>query len=156
MKPKPIGTVIKVGGAFYLGLAATAGAGWFGDSTYEECMLSQMKGQNQMMYSTVDKLCTRKFKKETYVPRSEVKYEFYVEGPIARIEISESGEYIVTRMNVKFSGKSCDQAKDADWGEVRDIKVTDNLSKVVREGKEIPEGTGRSCMAVTGFYGIYK
>jgi hypothetical protein len=112
-----------------------------------------MKGQNERMYYTVQKVCQRKFKKEVYVAGSEIKYEFYSYGPVANIEFSDTGEYIITRMKARFSGKSCKDAKPEDWGEIRDIKVSKNIGQVAREGKEFGLD---GCMNATEFYGIYK
>lgn len=41
--------------------AHEASAGWFGPSTYRECILDKMKGQNQGMALMVADMCYRKF-----------------------------------------------------------------------------------------------
>jgi len=46
-----------------------ANAGWFGPSTYHECVLDEMKGRPQYMMGTVNKDCTAKFC--TFVPPTE-------------------------------------------------------------------------------------
>jgi hypothetical protein len=38
-----------------------ASAGWFGPSTYNECVLDEMKGRPQYMIETVRNNCTAKF-----------------------------------------------------------------------------------------------
>jgi hypothetical protein len=40
---------------------AMGACGW-GENSYEQCMVNQMKGQSQSMYAIVDKLCSRRFR----------------------------------------------------------------------------------------------
>jgi hypothetical protein len=41
--------------------ASPAHAGWFGPSTFEECVLDMMKGQQSSMMNTVMRVCDTKF-----------------------------------------------------------------------------------------------
>ena len=112
-----------------------------------------MKGQSQSMYSTVDKVCGRKFKKETRVYIGKDDYSVFNDGMFAQVRMTDGGEYVVTRLKARFGGKKCEEMKADDWGDVREIKVTNNIGTFVREGKEIGlEG----CMNAVEFYGYYK
>jgi hypothetical protein len=48
-----------------------AHAGWFGPSTYDECILDEMKGRPQYMMETVKRDCTAKFCTEEPVTYTE-------------------------------------------------------------------------------------
>jgi hypothetical protein len=48
-----------------------AHAGWFGPSTYDECILDEMKGRPQYMMETVKRDCTAKFCTEEPVTVTE-------------------------------------------------------------------------------------
>ena len=58
-------------GALVAALVVTtsAQAGWFGPSTYDECILDEMKGRPACMMETVKRDCTAKFCTEVPVPR---------------------------------------------------------------------------------------
>jgi hypothetical protein len=88
-------------------------------STYEECMVAEMKGQSQAIYRLVDKVCSRRFKREVDVWK-KVKFEFVdTEGLQAIIrQTPPDDEYIVTRAKFRFSTKPCDEAADKDFGEL--------------------------------------
>ena len=57
-------------GALVAALVVTtsAQAGWFGPSTYDECILDEMKGRPACMMETVKRDCTAKFCTEVPVP----------------------------------------------------------------------------------------
>lgn len=155
MSMKLFGVVAALSGVLSAVLATPSAASWWGDSTYEECMVSQMKGQAASMFSIADKLCKRKFKQEVYVPRDNVTYNFFRDGRAARIEISKSDEYDVTRMEVQFAGKKCSDSKPEDWGEIRNVIVSSNIGAVRLVDKEIPDGPD-TCMSTKNIYGTYK
>lgn len=91
-----------------------------GYESYEECVLSEMKGQNPSMQSTAEKVCERKFpyEKELY-PFIDGNYDFtwsknYFGGITIEVKINKT-EYQITRAKMKFSEKVCDKSQRKDF-----------------------------------------
>jgi hypothetical protein len=112
-----------------------------------------MRGQDKYMYITVEKVCSRRFKRELEVPRSVVKYEWSsLDRNFAVIKISESGEYQIVSPKVQFSPKQCDEIKDnKEWGGPKSAVFVNNIARVPVQPGDIP-----TCMLVEEFRGIYK
>lgn len=129
----------------------------FGPSNYEECMIAEMRGQAQSMQDIAAKLCARRHKKEVYVSASEIKYKWVsTQNLFVRIEVTDSGEYEITRMEAKFALKKCEETKVGDFTkEVFKGTFKGNKSDIffgtAFSATEIPE-----CMGSIRFWGIYK
>ncbi|MBD3653613.1 hypothetical protein [Kangiella sp.] len=91
-----------------------------GYENYEECVLSEMKGQNSSMQSTAEKVCERKFPYEkelfSFIDGS---YDFtwsknYFGGITIEVKNNET-EYQITRAIMKFSEKTCDKSQHKDF-----------------------------------------
>ena len=128
------------------------------DNSYEACMLSEMKGQSQSMYSMVDKLCSPRFKREVPILITEIEYEWGHSplGASAEIRIKKSGEYNVTRTTVRFAPKPCNEVKKEDWSGFKDALFQENVAIVPLDPEETALPMGQSCMNSDGFFGTYK
>src|SRR4051794_21912377 len=92
--------------------------GLSGDKTYEECMLNQMKGQAQNMWPTAHKHCARRHRLEQSVSVGKDDWAWLgIDKGLAHLVITKkTDEYALTRVDVRFSGKACEDAKtDADY-----------------------------------------
>src|SRR5262245_39925280 len=70
--------------------------------SYEECMLTEMRGQNKFMYGTVEKLCARRFRREVEV-YGKPDFTWTFDGLVVRVElIGPPDEYIYTRALFRF------------------------------------------------------
>jgi hypothetical protein len=137
-------------------VAVGAGVGiwWaFPPQNYEQCMLDAMKGQGPSMYSTVKKLCDRRFQKEQLIYSTDVKYKW--DGAFngkAHFTITDTGEYTLTRMKATFSSKECSEATNAsDFNLEAEGPIVGNEASVL-----VDFGTKLSCVRGLLFYGTYK
>src|SRR4051794_28110669 len=71
--------IISANIAFVFWTNITANAGWFGPSTYDDCVLDGMKGRPRYMIDTVNSSCRSKFC--SY--REETDYEKQVDAEYA-------------------------------------------------------------------------
>jgi hypothetical protein len=151
-------TVVVIAGMVALGCIGAQAQGWWpfsrGPSNYDECMLAEMKGQNSSMWATVDKVCSRRFKREVsmYLPKEEL--EFTLKAYTAIITF-KSKEYDVTRLKVRFAKKPCEDAKsEEDWGKFEEVLVTGGqaIARVGSFGDTFTE----TCMLWKDVYGTYK
>jgi hypothetical protein len=127
-----------------------------GPKTYDECLLAEMKGQDKSMQFTADKVCSRRFKKELFVPRSVVKFEWSLDSQFAKITISESGEYQIVSAKVQFAPK-CDDVKDnTKWGGLKSAVFVNNIAIVPVNRDDIATDLFGTCIHVEEFRGIYK
>lgn len=133
-------------------IAADAQAGWFSYDSYEDCMLGRMKGQPQSMYSVADRACSREFKRDVYVPVSEVEWEFSGVLVLA-VNIVSSPGYEITKGEFLFSRKTCKEvAQASDWE--KPMKLT---FKYNRGLPNVPvEKPLFFCAKAIDFKGIYK
>jgi hypothetical protein len=132
--------------------AVFAGRAIFGASSYEECMVREMRGQVSGMISVVKKLCERRFKKEVSIGSSDVKYEWRGTVGMAHIRIINSGEYNLTRMKATFSSKPCSEAKNnSDFDLSGEGQIAGDDAAVL-----VGVGTEPHCMRAVEFYGTYK
>jgi hypothetical protein len=136
---------------------------WSSTGSYEECLLSEMKGQDASMRFVVEKVCARRHGKEVYVGRSEVDYTWSRRGPLAEIEIKDSKEYNITRLEVRFAPKPCKEAKKEDWGEPASVEIkqgkgTTFFGSTLKEDFEsmLKEGGMFGCMQLIEAWGKYK
>jgi hypothetical protein len=126
-----------------------------GAKTYEECMVTEMKGQDRSMMAIVHKLCSRKHKKEVYVARSEMDVNWSVDPLPSKIKIAvKSGEYIVQRAKVRFAPVPCAHATAGDWNGFCSVEFQDEVATVFTTAEYILKGM--ACMETTEAYGIYK
>jgi hypothetical protein len=84
--------------------------------TYDECMLSEMRGQAQSMFENAYEICAHRFHHEFHVSDMD-DFTFTVHSGIARAEVTKhNDEYLHTEATFQFSLVACAAIKDAaDW-----------------------------------------
>ena len=98
-------------------VAAVIGGAWYlmQPGTYDECMLAEMRGQAQAMYSTVHKVCARRFGLEVPVDLPDgVAWLLTSEGKVL-VTVRFDSEFRVTRASFMFSQKDCAVSSDKDF-----------------------------------------
>jgi hypothetical protein len=90
-------------------------------------MIAEMKGQDRSMFFMVDKVCKRRFKVEVSVPTDGVQVDFTMKVATPFITVT-SKEYDVTRLEVRFVVKKCDEVKDSDWGPFQEVAVVNGTA----------------------------
>ena len=128
-----------------------------GYQNYDECMLSEMKGQQASMQITAEKVCERKFpyEKEIYSSRdgefdlgwSETAFNAIV----IKVESNET-DYQITKAKMKFSTKPCDQSKIEDFSNILVFEFGSNVKSEVNTNK----ASQFKCMRKDAVYGIIK
>ena len=113
-------------------------------------MFAEMTGQDR---AAADKVCSRRLKREVPVILSKEEITYRAMLVDASITI-ESKDYNVTRLKVRFAPKSCEDAKQADWGRFQEVTVEDGQARA-RLGFE-RDGPGPTCFAWGNVYGTYK
>ncbi|MGD9670758.1 MAG: hypothetical protein AB7U75_17220 [Hyphomicrobiaceae bacterium] len=101
-------------------LGTEANAGLFGPGNYEECVLENMKGQQQFMLETVRQACRKRFPEkrsepeepsETTLPAEYIKHTWCKSGresqSVCLGEVSES--YKITRVIGRFFKTTCEE-----------------------------------------------
>jgi hypothetical protein len=100
---------------------AGMGAAYFyfqrGGGSYDECMLTEMRGQPQSMGFTVNRVCARRYATEVDVLPSISKRDWWEVGPGGPVTVSvTTDDYLITRGEFAFSPKDCKESKDEDFG----------------------------------------
>lgn len=138
------------------------GAGWLMFSlwkpsvySYEECMLAEMKGQQQNMYGIVDRLCSRRWSREVSVATDKYENSWTFEKPIATIQV-KSADYEVTRAKARFAPKLCKDTNVLDWSDYERVSFVNGKGYVFPDTKYMSKEDGKTCMQMTDVFGTYK
>jgi hypothetical protein len=137
-------------------LMLASGAIWYymQPRTYDECMLTEMRGQSQSIYLTVNKVCSRRFNRE--VPVYSTKgFAWNLVGSIVEAGPSdpEYNEYVMTRASFRFSSKDCKSSSASDFSE----PTTERADPRGRFVFALPVGVSSPlCMKTTDAWGKYK
>ena len=115
---------------------------------YEDCMLEKMKGQNQSMWLTADKACSKLFGLEKEMWTRDVKW-FYDSGSII-LEVEGQTDVEATKGQFAFSPKPCADTQNGDFGAPREIAFTNGRPSRVFI---FPEPR---CMKTLKVWGKYK
>jgi len=98
------------------------------DKSYEECMVSEMRGQPYNIATIIDKICSRRFGRLVYVPKYEVAMEWLSSDLDTEI-IIVSNEYEVVQGTFKVSKNSCEESKIV-WDEPLSAYFVDGIAEV--------------------------
>lgn len=107
---------ISILGAWGVAIAVIGGGAWYYTQprNYDECMLAEMRGQQQSMYWTVEKVCSKRFNREFKV--SVQAFSWHVtNGMVDAIPVGLSSEYAITKAVFQFSSKGCSVSTDGDY-----------------------------------------
>lgn len=143
-----------------VGVAGALGGAWYlmQPSTYEECMLVEMRGQIQAMYATVDKLCSRRHRREVSVGRESLNWNYRNFHVYIERKASDS-EHVLTKGRFQFSSRDCKDAKDSDFVVERTEKALDDgtfffpLDPTIEEFKAFSNPV---CMRTLQLWGRYR
>ena len=141
-----------------LAAASVAGAfTWYGDrpSSYDECVVHEMRGQSAPTMYTVSKVCAIKFHKEEELSLSALKsgsLDFvllpnfkldpdasivgsrkFEKAPMQVTVLKNETEYDVTRLRMKYAYKfvmHCSTLSDDDWNEEQDAVFSKGVADV--------------------------
>jgi hypothetical protein len=102
-----------------------------GYTSYEECLLDEMKGQIQSMQSTAEQVCENKFpyEKQIYSFRDgkwDISWSNMALDSIKIKIISNETRYRITRAEIKFSEIECSKAKPIDFSNAVAFKFETN------------------------------
>jgi len=126
-----------------------------GYQNYDECVLSEMKGQQTSMQSTAEKVCERKFpyEKEIYSFR-DGKFDLGWSKTLFNsigIEVKENEtDYKITKAKMKFSKKTCDESKMQDFNNILVFEFGSNRKSEAYTKKAIQF----KCMRTDSVYGV--
>ena len=135
-------------------------SGWFGPTNFDECVIEDMKGQVEEMRYVVFRSCEKKFPYEKRLNNDykelNMEYSWIGDGDSIEISIDENtGDYIITKLRVKFSKKTCIKA-DGLYGFETD------LEKIVRlDGGRFAKINAKNadsfnCMRIEEIYGKFR
>lgn len=150
-------------------------------SSYDECVLSEMRGQSPAAMYTVQKVCAVRFRKEEELPLSyygdridiSMMPDFekdpgvvmagsknFDNPPMIFTVTKNDTEYDVTRARLKVSHKwemDCTKIPPSDWIDGPDLVFKDNVANVNMPG-EFDEKTklhrAPFCYRYTGIWGV--
>lgn len=98
--------------------AGATGAAWYvmQPGNYDECMLAEMRGQAQTMYSTVQRACARRHGREVPVELPDgFNWHMRADGKVSVTPTRLSAEFAVTRASFRFSSKECQASLWNEW-----------------------------------------
>lgn len=131
-----------------------------GDKNYEECIAREMKSLDVSVYSTVHRLCSKRFARDEVI--FPLNYDVSWSSPfppILRVVITQrsgSEEYLVKKGTFAFSPYDCEKSKEADFT----IALTEEADE---DGnfQFVPKSTEKGmilpvCMKTISLVGRYK
>jgi len=92
-------------------------AGIFGPSSYDECMIEEMKGQDITMYRHAHKHCLKEFEEKISYKQGELEYKWRrgkYDLLYFTITKNLTGHHI-TKVLIETSDKDCSISKDSDY-----------------------------------------
>lgn len=152
-----------------LGLGIGVGASLFfyrhiTRGTFEECMISEMKGQQQTMVGYVSRVCSRRFNREIEIPIDALKIEFRVYGAPTSpsmpdlyqqiyVSVQKSNNYLPSRGTFHFSGKQCRDASGNNFNIERTLNYEPQNGGFTFQyrGDELLQ-----CMRTDAIWGYYR
>ncbi|WP_193075570.1 hypothetical protein [Pseudomonas sp. FME51] len=126
-----------------------------GYQSFDECVLSEMKGQQVSMKSTAEKVCERKFpyEKEIYSFRDggfNLVWSKTLFNSIV-IEAKENEtDYRITKAKMRFSEKSCDESRVQDYNNILVFEFGSNGRSEAYTAK----ARQFKCMRTDSVYGV--
>jgi len=158
------------------------GVVWYLDrpGSYDECVVSEMRGQSQIAMFTVQKVCAVRFRKEDELPLSyfgekvdiSMMPDFdkdpgvvmmgsknFDNPPMIFTVTKNDTEYDITRVHVKVSHKmemDCSSIKDSDWKDGPELIFKDKIANVNMPGvldERSKLHRGPFCFRYTGIWG---
>lgn len=129
-----------------------ASSGWFGPESYDECMVSEMRDQDRTMYGTVDRLCSKKFKREVRVFPSQEEMDWgYKMFTVTIVIKRKNAEHVITRGTFSFSEKSCEQTEgNKDFSVTKEARFDDDVANFLMDDL-VPR-----CMKTLEVWGLYR
>lgn len=91
--------------------SGAANSGLLGPSSFEDCVLDKMKGQQPTMRPTAARACEREFERPVDV--GLVHFAWTAPGTVS-IDKNDS-DFAITRAVFSFSRVACESAKDSDY-----------------------------------------
>lgn len=125
---------------------------------YEDCMLDEMRGQPQTMWTMAHVKCAKRSKKEFPMDYSgDMSWSFDI--PRLLIIFRDTGEMKPTRGTFRMSSKACDESKDVDFIAERRLTADEDgdfIDLFVPTISEAEKGFSTPvCMKKVSLYGIY-
>jgi hypothetical protein len=138
---------------------------WYTDrpSSYDECVVHEMRGQSSLMMSAVSKMCAIRFEKEDEVPLSFLtggKLEFMrlpdfdkdpgvvmaggklEKAPWVVTVLKNETDYEITRVRMKHSFNfevDCSRVADEDWGDGPEFAFSKGVANVIMPTRLVEE-----------------
>jgi hypothetical protein len=176
-----IGTTLSV----IVAAVIAGGFVWYMDrpGTYDECVVSEMRGQSQVAMYTVQKVCAVRFRKEEELPLSylremldlKMQPDFkknpgvvlagsknFDNPPMQVMIFKNDTDYDITRLRVKYSHKwvvGCQDIADDDWHDGPEIIFNNGVGNVDMPGEYDPQTKlhrAPFCYHYTKIYGTLK
>jgi hypothetical protein len=128
-------------------------------STYDECVVSEMRGQLPLMMYSVQKVCAVRFRKEDELPLSYLKEkievrmlpdfdkdsgvvlmgsEHFDDPPMVFTVIKNDTDYEITHARIKYSHNfevDCSRISDEDWHDGPEFIFKNNVANVNMPGE---------------------
>ena len=117
-------------------------------SSYEDCMLSTMRGQNSNLRGLAERKCKADLNLPLYKEAHTFKF-YYVSGSLL---VDESDRWRATRADITMYDKDCDTLKaEGSWtgGKTGSVAIHDGSA-------EIPGGEAVKCITVSSWLAIRK
>jgi hypothetical protein len=84
--------------------------------SYDECIVTEMRGQQISMTINVNRFCARRYGKEVQLPETAYQITFGRLGPDYVMPVEEKDQdYIITRGEFVFSALECGKTKNDDF-----------------------------------------
>ena len=126
-----------------------------GYSSYEECLLGEMKGQDASMQDIAEKLCESKhpYERKLYSWHGEWDIGWSKTGHSSiTIRVSENNsKYRITRAKMKFSTIDCSSAKSKDFKD----ELLFTFSSLGSATTSTSSASSFKCMSREAMFGIY-
>jgi hypothetical protein len=130
-------------------------AAFWNSGSYEECMVAEMKGQADLMYQMVHKVCAKRYdREEMFFTGDSIKIEWsYDVAAHLSVKKNES-EYNVSRVRFKFSDKACESSKPEDFTFEKEATFVRDQATVQVPLNKTPGAS--ACMRTEALWGKYK
>jgi hypothetical protein len=128
-------------------------------SSYDECVLSEIRSQSDSMLFSVQRVCAVRFRKESELPLSYLKEEVDImmlpdfkkdpgvvmagsqnfdDPPMVFTVVKNDTDYEVTRARIKYSHNwelDCGRISEKDWHDGPELVFKDNVANVNMAGE---------------------
>ncbi len=127
-----------------------------GYQSYEDCLLSEMKGQDSSMQGTAETVCERKFPFEKRLSGLYIDWDFAWEisrdSVLVRVVSNPYKNYKITKVDMKFSTKDCSESKYSDFKQEHTFNFLSDKPAQVGTLKALTY----KCMKTDSVYGIHN